>query len=284
MNQSVTNMVSARTHSQSTKMFEERSEQVFFLAAEGAQAFVECVGEHLEVDAFHRSASEPDEPLAHYITTLYFDSETQEIARACEGGVDDVRLRAREYYDRLPELGIRREPLLWLEVKTRIGASTRKVRVAIPTHEIQTVLRDGVITEQNLHFESEARGESAQAVLREVAELCMHTAGPLRPDCIAHYRRRAWQDAAETLRITLDTELAFHRPPLNPFQGGMTLADALAEPPVARLSHSLVEIKARGEQPEWLRELIAKVGLEPALEGRRAFSKFVAASHAIHSI
>lgn len=276
--------VIARSHLDSTKMFEERSEQVYFLRAESTQRFIEGVSAHLDVDAFGRKESDPTESPAHYITTLYFDSDTQEIARACEGGTEGVRLRAREYYDHLPEQGIRREPLLWLEVKTRNGASTRKVRFAIPSHEVQTVLSDGVITERMLHFESRAWGQSAEAVLREIAELCMHTAGPLKPDCMAHYRRQAWQDTDETLRITLDTELAFHRPPANPFQGGLTLAEAISEPPVARLLHSLVEIKARGEPPDWLRNLIADVGLDPAREGSGSFSKFVAASHAVHSV
>jgi SPX domain protein involved in polyphosphate accumulation len=276
--------VVARSHLDSTKLFEERSEHVYLLRAESTQAFIDAVSAHLDIDSFGRSESDPSEPPAHYITTLYFDSDTQEMARACEGGTEGVRLRAREYYDRLPEQGIRREPLLWLEVKTRSGTSTRKVRFAIPSHEVQAVLSDGVITERMLHFESHAWGESAEAVLREIVELSMHTAGPLKPDCMAHYRRQAWQDADETLRITLDTELAFHRPPANPFQGGLTLAEAMAEPPVARLRHSLVEIKARGEQPDWLRNLIAEVGLEPALEGLGAFSKFVAASHAVHSV
>jgi hypothetical protein len=275
--------VVARSHPDSTRMFEERSEHVYFLRAEATQSFINGVSAHLAVESFGRDESDPSASPAHYITTLYFDSDTQEVARACEGGTEGVRLRAREYYDRLPEQGIRREPLLWLEVKTRNGASTRKVRFAIPSHEVQTVLSDGVSTERMLHFESRAWGESAEAVLREMAELCMNTAGPLKPDCMAHYRRQAWQDASDTLRITLDTELAFHRPPPNLFQGGLALADAIAEPPVARLLHSLVEIKARGEQPDWLRNLIAEVGLDPAREGPGTFSKFVAASHAVHS-
>ena len=201
-------------------VFEERTEQVFFLRAESTQLFIDRVGARLNVDSHYLDDSDPDERPAHYITTLYFDSDTREIARACEGGARGVRLRAREYSARSPEQGIRREPVLWLEVKTRDGSSTRKVRCAIPSHEVPRVLSDGVISEQTLHFESYARGQSAEAVLREIAELCVRTAGPLRPDCMAHYRRRAWQDADETLRITLDTELAFHRPSADPFRTG----------------------------------------------------------------
>jgi hypothetical protein len=269
-------------HSGST-LFEARSEEVFFLATEWERTFVEGVAARLQADWFHRSEAENDEPPAHYITTLYFDSDTHELARACEAGSEDVRLRAREYCDHLSEQGIRREPLLWLEVKTRNGSSTRKVRFAIPSLDVETALGDGVTSEQ-LYIQSQTRpwGESAELVLHEIAQLCMHT-GPLKPDCMSHYRRRAWQDANETLRVTLDTELAFYRAPANLLWTDTTLSDAIAVPPVARLRNSLVEIKARNEHPDWLLELMIEAGLEPACEGKRAFSKFVAASHAVHS-
>lgn len=270
-------------HSGST-LFAARCEQKFFLATERVQAFVDGVAAQLEADWFHRSEAEQDEPLAHYITTLYFDSDTHVLARACEAGNEDVRLRAREYCDQLPEQGLRREPLLWLEVKTRKGPSTRKVRFAIPSHEVQTALGDGVISER-LYFQNQTHewGQSAEMVLHEIAQLCMYT-GPLKPDCMSHYRRRAWQDTSETLRITLDTELAFYRAPTNLLWSDTTLADAIAQPPVAQLRNSLIEIKARGEQPAWLRELMNEVGLDPAREGKRGFSKFVAASNAVHAI
>jgi hypothetical protein len=257
-------------------LFEARAEHVFFLDDEEAHAFIDCVAAHLDVDSFHRREVEWGEPPAHYVTTLYFDSDTQDIARACECGTDGIRLRAREYCDQLAEQVMRREPLLWLEVKTRTGARTRKIRFAIPSEEVHTVLCDGVISEQ-LRFPSRAWGQSTEAVLHEITQLCMHT-GPLKPDCMARYRRRAWQDACETLRVTLDTELAFFRP----HWSGTSLADAIAEPPSAQLSHGLVEIKARGEHPTWLRDLIVAAGLEPAYDGGHVFSKFVAASHAVH--
>lgn len=263
-------------------VFEARSELVYFLDSDKTQAFVDSVAAHLDVDWFHRVEAGANELPAHYITTLYFDSETHEVARASECAVSGVRLRAREYCDQMSDQEIRREPLLWLEIKARSAGHTRKIRFAIPSHEIQAALCDGLISER-LRVQSSVWGQSAEAVLREIGQLCMQT-GPLKPDCMAHYRRRAWQDAGETLRVTLDTELAFYRAPSTPLWSGTTLADAIAEGPVARLSHSLVEIKARGEHPTWLRELIVAVGLEPAsLEGSRAFSKFVAASHAVHS-
>jgi SPX domain protein involved in polyphosphate accumulation len=266
-----------------TKMFAERSEHAYFLTADNARTFIDRVGEYLGAHCFYQSEADTFEPPAHYVTTLYFDSSTREILRACERGAAGVRLRAREYYDCDPKLGIRREPLLWLEVKASSGSSTRKTRFAIPSSEIHAFLSDGVITKRMLMLQRPTWGRSAEAVIQEIAELCTKTAGPLRPDCLAHYRRRAWQDVGETMRITLDTELSFHRPPPNLFRGGSTLSDAVAGTPAGVLRYNLVEIKLRRDQPTWLRQLILDLGLEPALDGRRVFSKFVAASRAVHS-
>jgi hypothetical protein len=265
------------TLASSPAMVEERSEQVYFLAPAATPTFVDVVASHLDEDAYCRSDASGR---AHYVTTLYFDSESRAIARACETGAG-MRLRAREYYDRLPA-AVQREPLLWLEVKTRAGASTRKVRFAIPSDEVPTYLHDGVIDPSTLEQEHARWTGSAELVLHEIGQLCMLASGPLRPDCVAQYRRRAWQDASETLRITLDTELAFHRPPAHPFADGHSLSEALTEPPVARVVDSLVEIKRRGDSPAWLSQLVRELDMRPASEGLHSFSKFVAASRAVH--
>lgn len=270
-----------------TTMFEERSEQVYFLAPRLGPRFIHRVGEIMGTEFCHQSSAGVPAPSAHYLTTLYFDSETRAIARACASGGESVNLRARQYYDHDPELGIQREPLLWLEVKTHAGASTRKLRFAIPSDDVHACLRDGVITEPMLRFQRRNWGLPAQTVLQAIAELCRHTDGPLRPDCLAHYRRQAWQDAGETVRITLDTEVGFHHAPASLVETGMTgttLSDAVADPPVASLPQCLVEIKLRRDAPAWLCQLITDMGLEPARDGQRPFSKFLAASHAVHAM
>lgn len=275
-----------------TKMFEERSEHVYFLAPCHVQTFVQRVGEHLGAEFFHSEGSVRSEPPAHYVMTLYFDSDTRAIAQACTNSDRSVKLRARQYYDQDPELGIRLEPLVWLEVKTHAGDSTRKLRFAIPAEEVQACLRNGVITESMIRFQRRAWGPAAETALEAITELCRQAAGPLRPDCLAHYRRQAWQDADDTVRITLDTELAFHPVPAPLFERGMTgttLNDVVSEPPVARLPLCLVEIKVRERvplraSPSWLHELIMDVALEPARDGQQTFSKFLAASRAVHAV
>ena len=58
-----------------------------------------------------------------------------------------------------------------------------------------------------------ARRGSAQRPRRGRATLCANCGEPLRADCLVNYRRKAWQDAAGELRVTLDSGLAFYRPP-----------------------------------------------------------------------
>lgn len=260
--------------------FTERTEKVYFLRSEYAKAFVGGIEAHLRPHTFRPGL---DLSSAHYITTLYFDSDAQEIARSCELG-DNVKLRAREYYDRDPNNTVRREPFLWLEVKTREGAKTRKMRVGIPIAEVGSFLQNGLITRRMIALRYWLWGESAEAIIDEISKLCMRTAEPLKPDCLVHYRRRAWQDPSEAIRITLDSELAFYRAPANIFSEGQPLSDALVGPPVGQLHQELAEIKVRGETPAWLKRLIQTTQLEPAGEGRRPFSKFIAASHAVHPV
>ncbi|KIG18986.1 hypothetical protein DB30_06597 [Enhygromyxa salina] len=281
-------------------IFADRVEDKYFLAPAQARAFVDGVTKQIGEHRFRGDNANTLPRPVHYVTTLYFDSQTREIARACERGDDNVKLRAREYYDEHPDLTevvtsrsgvIRREPLVWLEVKARVGASTRKVRFSLPSDEVSRFLSDGVISEQTLAQQRSNWGPDADQVLEQIAQLCTQTEGPLRPDCLAHYRRRAWQDPSGSMRITLDTRLGFYRAPADMFNrsgepGGISehtsLRELVSGPPITRLSQYLVELKLRGAQPEWLRALVSATQLEPARVGQRTFSKFLAASHAVH--
>jgi hypothetical protein len=257
----------------------ERREYVYAVGPELGERFADAVSEHLRVDVYRPQlgVSAP----AHYVTTLYFDSARREIARACESGVDNVKLRAREYCDRSDEHGVWREPLLWLEVKARTGARTRKLRFGIPKGDVPPLLTRGLITPRMIEQQRARWDASAEALLAEIAVLCSKTKGPLRPDCLAHYRRWAWQDEAGDTRVTLDTELAFCRPPPALFRDITSLGEAVAGSQVIQAEEAIIEIKLRGECPAWLRELLRETGLEPAVSDGVPYSKFLAASRAV---
>ncbi|PRP96002.1 VTC domain-containing protein [Enhygromyxa salina] len=275
-------------------IFADRVEDKYFLDPAHARAFVDGVTRQIGEHRFRgHNANTLPRPV-HYVTTLYFDSQSREIARACERGDDNVKLRAREYYDEHPDLTevvtsrsgvIRREPLVWLEVKARVGVSTRKVRFSLPSPEVGEFLSGGVISEKTLAQQRSNWGPDADQVFEQITQLCTQTEGPLRPDCLAHYRRRAWQDPSGSMRVTLDTRIGFYRPPVDMFSGSgeyISLRKLASGPPITRLPQYLVELKLRDAQPDWLRALISSTKLEPARVGQRTFSKFLAASRAVH--
>jgi SPX domain protein involved in polyphosphate accumulation len=260
--------------------FAERREHVYTVNAEAAEPFAAGIARHLAPDPHNLQAHDAD--AAHYVTTLYFDSANHDIAHACAIHDDHVKLRAREYFDRTIQNEILTEPLLWFEVKARSGTSTRKLRFPIPTPEVAAFLDDGLITERIVELQRERWGHPAEHVLAEMSKLCSRAAGPLRPDCIVHYRRRAWEDRSGSTRVTLDTELAFYRPPANVFGQLGSLSDLVKnKTPVLRADYCVIEIKLAGEQPEWLIELIAASKIEHS--SAKAFSKFLAASLAVET-
>lgn len=276
-------------------MFAERAEHKYFLRPEHARNFVDGITQQIGEHRFRGLNANTLPRPVHYVTTLYFDSEARDIARACEQGNDNVKLRAREYYDEHPDLTevvtsqsgvVRRDPLVWLEVKARVGENTKKVRFSLPSSEVSGFLCEGVISQEALAQQRSVWGPDADQVFHEIGQLCAQTHGPLLPDCLAHYRRRAWQDPSGMMRITLDTRLGFYRAPVDMFSSSAdhrSLRALVSGRPVARLSNYLVEVKLRGDQPEWLRALILAAKLTPAREGPRTFSKFLAASHAVHA-
>ena len=274
-------------------IFSARTEHKYFLRPDRAREFVAGVERHIGAHRFTGPNANTLPRPVHHITTLYFDTETRAIARACEAGSENIKLRARAYYDEHPELAelatshsdiFRRDPLVWLEVKTRSGPATRKVRFAVKRKEVGDFLSQGVISEQTLASQREIFGESAEAVFDEIGCLLEETEGALRPDCLVHYRRRAWEDEQGELRITLDTRLSYHRAPADMFENRNPLREATSGAPVAVLDAFLVEVKLRLGAPLWLKELMERLELTPARLGPRSFSKFLAASSAIHGV
>src|SRR5439155_26741350 len=71
----------------------------------------------------------------------------------------------------------------------------------------------GAITAEMIALQEPSYGGDAKQMLEAVAALCASCGEPLAADCLVNYRRFAWQDEPGTLRLTLDQELAFFRPP-----------------------------------------------------------------------
>jgi hypothetical protein len=270
-------------------IFADRSERKYFLRPDRAREFVDGLEGHVELHRFRGDgASQVPRPV-HFITTLYFDTYDRQVAAGCRDGSANLKLRAREYYDEHPDLTelatsrgelARGDALIWLELKAKDEGRTRKIRFPMPVEEVAGFLAGGIVTQRAADMQSEVEGEDGEALLKGIWKLCRRVGSPLRPDSLVHYRRRAWQQPDGDLRVTLDTRVSFYGASHPFFRDFKTLRDKLVEPPNHKLDHFLVELKLRGEEPQWLRELAERVELRPATDQGRQFSKFLAASDA----
>jgi hypothetical protein len=256
------------------RMTAERSEAKYLVSAEHAQILVAEIANHV---ARHHHVGEGANALPdpqHHVTTIYFDTPSRALYRAAKSQTAHLKLRAKEYYD--VHLGlletatdpyqlVRYQPTLWLELKSRDGVHSGKQRIALPKRDVPA-------------FFARVREPMAGDPAREsVAALCASLGEPLAADCLVNYKRMAWQDPAGELRITLDRDLAFYRPPDDLWTRERALVRTALAPAVAKEARRILEIKLRAEPPSWLVSVLEQLGLEPS-----PYSKFEAASSAIH--
>lgn len=267
-------------------MTAHREEMKYLVSADQARAVAREV--ELRLSA-HRHRGEGANTLPepqHHVTTIYFDTASRTLYRAARASESHLKLRAKEYYDLHPGLTetatdpgqlVRFQPLLWLELKSRDGSFSGKQRIGLPKRDVPGFFARGEITPAMVQIQEAAFGAEAREVLSAVAALCASCGEPLRADCIVNYRRRAWQDEAGSLRITLDTGLSFFHPPADLWDRESALLRGSLGAPVAMQAQRVLEVKTRGEAPAWLSELLSVQSISAA-----SFSKFEAASSAVH--
>ncbi len=268
------------------RMTAHREELKYLVTPRQARAIAREVEHRIAV---HRHRGEGANRLPapqHYVTTIYFDTPGRALYRAALAATSHLKLRAKEYYDLHPDLTetatdprelVRFQPTLWLELKSRDGAQSGKRRIGLPKRDVPAFFARGEISAEMIAIQEATHGADARGVLEAVAELCTSCGEPLRADCLVNYRRVAWQDEEGSLRITLDTDLAYYAPPRDLWEREWVLLRSTLGAPIAVASRRVLEIKARGEQPAWLRDLLHAQGVTES-----GFSKFEAASSAIH--
>jgi hypothetical protein len=235
---------------------------------------------------------------------VYFDTAARDLYRAVRADADSLKIRAREYYDLHPELTelathardiVRYSPVLWVEIKGNRDGRTYKRRVGIPKGDIVPFFEHGAVSpamrgllrsskppKARDELASEFPADEAVAseppdVIAELATLRARFTEPLRASCLVNYRRTAFEDAAGTVRITFDQRMACFAAPPDLWSTGKPLVREVLGAPAYEEPSYIVEVKARGELPSWLSELLAKVGAQP-----HVFSKFLTASETVY--
>jgi SPX domain protein involved in polyphosphate accumulation len=261
----------------------DRVELKYKLAHRHTAAFARGLAEHISVHRFEGKGANRLPRARHYVTTVYFDTASRDLYRAVRENEDNLKIRAREYYDLHPELLelatssgdiVRYSPVLWVEVKGKQEGRTYKRRVGIPKADVSAFFEHGVVSPAMREIQNK-RG--AGEVIDELLELRERYPEPVRPSCLVNYRRSAFQDSEGTLRVTLDQRLACFAATENLWQKARPLLRDYLGPPRHEEPGCVLEVKATQQLPAWLQELMASSSVE-----RVPYSKFVTASEAVH--
>jgi SPX domain protein involved in polyphosphate accumulation len=264
----------------------DRLELKFKMRAAHAPMFTKSVLEHIAEHRFEGEGANRLPRARHFVTTIYFDTPSLDLYRAVHNNEDNLKVRAREYYDLHPELLelatsqsqiVRYHPVLWVEIKGKQGGRTYKRRVGIPKADVGAFFEHGTVSDAMLSLEGASATPKAPHVIAELLELRQRFQQALRPSCLVNYRRTAFQDHRGSLRITLDQRLGCFAVPPDLLDHHRPLLRDHLGPPRYEEPAVVLEIKLTGAMPEWLEALMEATHAE-----RFSFSKFVTASEAVY--
>lgn len=263
----------------------ERVELKYLVAAERVAPLLAELAENLPSHRFVGEGANRLPGAHHFVTTIYFDTVSQAHYRgSIDNEASNVKIRAKEYYDLHPSLAelatdarqiVRYQPWVWFELKRREGARTSKRRFRLPKQHVPEVFARGRV-DVNAILDSETSHGAADGLV-EVLGYCQSLSEPLDASCVVNYRRLSFQDRAGGLRITVDLGLAFFAPTDDLWTRDHALVRSTLGRPSGTLPQAVLEVKRRAAQPDWLAPVLSRAEAEPV-----AFSKFVAASEAVH--
>lgn len=257
----------------------EREETKFQVQSARAQRFIRALLPHVKPHRFVGKGANRLPDAQHYSTTIYLDTQDHALLRAaCGDSGNNLKLRAREYYDlhsSLTELAtdpaqiVHFEPFVWFELKRREGDKTFKHRLRLPKADVPAFFRGSYAPE----LDSEAARQDLHAIQRFMGALD----APLDASVLVNYRRLAFQDDSGALRVTIDLDLSFYAAPEDLWTRTHALVRGSFGPPRRVEPGVLVEIKLRGPEPAWLSEALAEAQATPEPAG-----KFVRAGRVVY--
>jgi VTC domain len=297
--------VGPRALSESSAITQNRRELKFKLPEAQATSIAAHVSTRIPKHRFQGTGANRLPRARHYVTTVYFDTSARDLYRAVRDDPDALKVRAREYYDLHPELLelatdardiVRYSPVLWIELKGKRDGRTYKRRVGIPKDDVVPFFERGAVSHAMRELQRTSRPPAPRSesisefpppaelepnknsdVIEELTSLRARFSEPLRASCLVNYRRTAFEDAAGTLRITFDQRVSCFAASPDLWSSNKPLVREALGVPAYEESSCILEIKARGELPAWLADLLDQLGPEEPI-----FSKFVIASEKVH--
>lgn len=259
----------------------EREETKYLVESARLPELLDKIEAELPPHRFTGEAANRLPDARHFVTTIYFDTPSLSyLAAARHDPTSHVKVRAKEYYDLHPSLAelateptqiLRYDPWLWFELKRRDGGATHKRRFRFPKAAAATLFEADRAPE--LLTDNPQEREDAEALINHVRSQ------PERviPSTLVNYERRSFQNRDSTLRVTVDSGLAFFTVLEGLFSRKRPLSRSELGPARGREPRAIVEVKRRGELPSWLAR-----ALERSSGGAVSFSKFVASGEAVH--
>jgi hypothetical protein len=259
----------------------EREETKYLVEKRDLPGLLREISAQLSAHRFTGEAANRLPGAEHFVTTIYFDTPSRSYFRASQHSQhSNLKIRAKEYYDLHPSLAelatdpeqiLRYQPWLWFELKRREGLVTSKRRFRFPKAAAATLFEQRLAPElPSAGAEERADAEALIAHVRAQSE-------SVSPSALVNYRRLSFQNADSTLRVTVDLGLSYFAVPADLFRRPRPLSRSELGKPVGLEPRAVVEVKQRGPLPPWLGAALATAAGGPA-----TFSKFVAASGAIH--
>jgi len=184
-----------------------------------------------------------DEREDYGVCTLYFDRPDGTLARkALEDPLHCTKVRAREYEAN--------SPWIWFEVKTREGRWTRKSRLKLTRSEASRLISRN----DAAGWSSVPAGREEDADARLFLEEALH--GELVPVGAVYAYRRSFFLKRDLVRITLDLDIAYHRPSPEPDAPG---TDGMRGPLLWREPEPILEVKHVGCVPRTCLDLLGRL-------------------------
>lgn len=207
------------------------------------------VAGHLEPDEFGATPEQPE----YEVHSLYFDSVDYALCRATfHGERNRFKLRARYYRDDPAEP-------VYLEIKRREDRCIRKQR-ALVRREIMPALLAGELPRMAWLVKPSGKG------LADLEAFCLLVRRlGARPSAHVGYRREAWlSKGSGSVRVTFDRLVRCEPVRELRFETGFRAAAPVFDDGV------VLEIKFTDRFPVWLRDLVARQGLQPTSAAKYA--------------